>query len=122
LIITFFRPHFTRTQDVYGYRFDTVAAVKYLIENDFEQMKSYNILSGHDKAMDTIAEKLERESGLTVRAIPIWVGSGHLGCGKKPRAGKRQSPGPFTRAHFAKEFYSVFNGIFAHYTCGAYEL
>ena len=43
--------------------------------------ETYRILLDHDKAMGSTAEKLSRKSGLTLRAIILRLGSGHIGYG-----------------------------------------
>ena len=44
-----------------------------------EWTTKYRLFANHGQAMDVIADKLSQECGLTLRAIPVWMGSGRTG-------------------------------------------
>ena len=77
--MSFSRQYLTRGLYAYGYQFNQVAAVKYLVSRYPKWAATYELWENHDKAMDEIADELSQGSGLTLHAIPIWVGSGYTG-------------------------------------------
>jgi len=66
---------------VYGYRIDQLKAVKYLVSKYPGWLKSYHVLANHFEAMDVVAEELSGECDLTLHALPLWVGGGHIDYG-----------------------------------------
>ena len=49
------------------------------MEQHPEWTTKYRLFANHGQAMDVIADKLSQECGLTLRAIPVWMGSGRMG-------------------------------------------
>ena len=66
---------------VYGYEIDEVGAVKHLVNTSPEWAKSYSLMVNHSEALDAIAKELSAKCGLTLHALSLWVGGGHMNCG-----------------------------------------
>ena len=63
---------------VYGYEINQVEGVKYLINKYIKWTRSYTLFRNHGQAMDAIVKQLSNNCGLTLHALPLWVGGHHM--------------------------------------------
>lgn len=77
----FLRTEISPSLYIYGYEIDQVKGIRYLANKSPEWARSYLFFINHIRAMDTIAKELSDSCGLTLHAIPLWVGGGHINYG-----------------------------------------
>lgn len=80
-LATLLRPYNSPSHYVYGYEIEQVEAVKYLVNTSPDWARSYSLIDNHFEAMEAIARRLSGSCGLTLYALPLWVGGGHMSFG-----------------------------------------
>ena len=63
---------------IYGYEINQFKGVKYLVNKYITWTRSYTLFRNHSQTMDVIAKELSNNCGLTLHALPLWVGGHHM--------------------------------------------